>query len=64
MNKTKLVHAKVAPPLKIAVDNAAKREALTTSEWMRSILIDALKERQLWPPPGPTGAAPAGGGKC
>lgn len=50
MQSTLFIGTRVAIPIKVALDAAAKTEAVTISKFLRTILVEALKERRFWPP--------------
>lgn len=45
--KTVLVSARFIPDIKYSIDQAAAQEGISTSEWIRTIIIGALRERNL-----------------
>ncbi|MBS7620372.1 hypothetical protein KEJ21_07000, partial [Candidatus Bathyarchaeota archaeon] len=47
--KTILIATRVTPHVKAIIDQVAKREGLTVSEWLRNLIITDLKNRGTLP---------------
>lgn len=64
MMKTKQANFRASDEELALARQAANIERMNLSEFVRELLRSDLRAKGLWPPPGPTGTAPAGGIKC
>jgi len=49
MARTATISTKISPELKAAIDQAAKDDGRSTSQWLERLIVKALQEDGRWP---------------